>query len=132
MPARWTNPLAISGGRPKVCYRARDSGPCFPEAKVPSARCSPSPSARTKATDILGREPLVRRDLIELVADAAQAGLYVNLITSGIRLEAAHAQYYGWALANRAALLPSRRQLDTATATVDAARARLTGRLVIG
>jgi len=162
-----------------------------------------------------GGEPLVRRDLVELVADAAKAGLYVNLITSGIRLDAdrlarlveaglehvqlslqdsdpargdriaglagaqqakhrvarlvgeaglpltvnavvhrqnlenlediidlavtlgadrlevAHVQYYGWALANRAALLPSRQQLDTATATVEEARARLIGRLVI-
>ena len=47
------------------------------------------------------------------------------------RLEVAHVQYYGWALANRAALLPSRRQLDIATATVEAARGRLAGRLVI-
>ena len=47
------------------------------------------------------------------------------------RLEVAHVQYYGWALANRAALLPSRRQLDGATTTVEAARARLAGRLVI-
>src|SRR6516162_4874188 len=162
-----------------------------------------------------GGEPLVRRDLIELVEDAAKAGLYVNLITSGIRLDAdrltrlveaglehvqlslqdsdpalgdriaglagaqqtkhraarlvreaglpltvnavvhqqnlehlediidlavalgadrlevAHVQYYGWAVANRAALLPSRQQLDTATATVEAARAGLIGRLVI-
>ena len=162
-----------------------------------------------------GGEPLVRRDLVELVADATKAGLYVNLITSGIRLDAdrlarlieaglehvqlslqdsepaagdriaglagsqqakhrvarmvceaglpltinavvhrqnlehledmidfavtlgadrlevAHVQYYGWALANRAALLPTRQQLDTATATVEAARARLIGRLVI-
>ncbi len=162
-----------------------------------------------------GGEPLVRRDLVELVAAATASGLYVNLITSGIRLDAdrlarlveaglehvqlslqdsdpssgdriagltgaqqakhrasqlvrearlpltvnavvhrqnlerlediidlavtlgadrlevAHVQYYGWALANRAALLPSRRQLDIATATVEAARARLAGRLVI-
>ena len=47
------------------------------------------------------------------------------------RLEVAHVQYYGWALANRAALLPSREQLDIATATVEAARARLAGRLII-
>ncbi len=162
-----------------------------------------------------GGEPLVRRDLTELVAAAAKAGLYVNLITSGIRLDAerlaqlveaglehvqlslqdsdpangdriaglagaqrakreaaalvcaaglpltinavvhrqnlehlediidlavtlgaerlevAHVQYYGWALANRAALLPSRKQLDKATAAVEAARTRLAGRLVI-
>jgi pyrroloquinoline quinone biosynthesis protein E len=162
-----------------------------------------------------GGEPLVRRDLVELVAAATASGLYINLITSGIRLDAdrlarlveaglehvqlsvqdsdfrsgdqiaglagaqqtkhrvagmvraaglpltvnavvhrqnlehleeiidlavslradrlevAHVQYYGWALANRAALLPSRRQLDTATATIEAARARLAGRLII-
>jgi pyrroloquinoline quinone biosynthesis protein E len=162
-----------------------------------------------------GGEPLVRRDLVELVGHATEAGLYVNLITSGIRLDAdrlgrlveaglehvqlslqdsepgsgdriaglagaqqakhqaaafvraaglpltvnavvhrqnlerleaiiklavqlgaerlevAHVQYYGWALANRAALLPSREQLDKATATVEAARTRLAGRLVI-
>ena len=35
-----------------------------------------------------GGEPLVRRDLVELVGHAAKAGLYVNLITSGIRLDA--------------------------------------------
>jgi PqqA peptide cyclase len=162
-----------------------------------------------------GGEPLVRRDLAELVAHATKFGLYVNLITSGIglnadrlgrfveaglehvqlslqdaepgsgdriaglagaqqakrqaaalvraaglpltvnavvhrqnlerleaiielavqlgadRLEVAHVQYYGWALSNRAALLPSRDQLDVATATVEAARAQLAGRLVI-
>jgi PqqA peptide cyclase len=162
-----------------------------------------------------GGEPLVRRDLAELVAHATKVGLYVNLITSGIgldadrlgrlveaglehvqlslqdsepgpgdriaglagaqqakrqaaalvraaglpltvnavvhrqnlerleaiielavqlgaeRLEVAHVQYYGWALANRAALLPSREQLVAATATVETARARLAGRLVI-
>ena len=47
------------------------------------------------------------------------------------RIEVAHVQYYGWALRNRAALLPSRAQLDAANTTVEAARARLAGRLVI-
>ena len=47
------------------------------------------------------------------------------------RLEVAHVQYYGWALVNRAALLPTRAQLDAATVTVEAARERLRGRLVI-
>src|SRR5499433_2392449 len=35
-----------------------------------------------------GGEPLVRRDLVELVAAATATGLYVNLITSGIQLDA--------------------------------------------
>ena len=43
----------------------------------------------------------------------------------------AHVQYYGWALRNRAALLPSRAQLDAATAVVAAARARLAGAMTI-
>ena len=47
------------------------------------------------------------------------------------RMEVAHVQYYGWALKNRAALLPTRAQLDAATETVERARAALKGRLVI-
>jgi PqqA peptide cyclase len=47
------------------------------------------------------------------------------------RLEIAHVQYYGWALHNRSALLPTRDQLDQATALVEAARVRLKGVLVI-
>jgi len=162
-----------------------------------------------------GGEPTIRRDLPELIRGAAAAGLYTNLITSAVtidaaratalaeagldhvqisfqdtdpasadriggyagghakkliaaaairaaglpltlnavvhrqnlerlpemidlavtlgarRLEVAHVQYYGWALANRDALLPTRAQLDAATATVDAARTRLKGQLTI-
>ena len=162
-----------------------------------------------------GGEPLVRRDLVDLVGHAAKVGLYGNLITSGIgldtarmtalaeaglehvqlslqdsdlvrgdrvagltgaqqqkhfaarlvrevglpltinavvhrgnlerlgdilelavalgadRVEIAHVQYYGWALRNRASLLPSREQLERATALVEAARTRLKGVLVI-
>lgn len=47
------------------------------------------------------------------------------------RIEIAHVQYYGWALLNRAALLPSPEQVESATATVEAARLELKGRLVI-
>jgi pyrroloquinoline quinone biosynthesis protein E len=47
------------------------------------------------------------------------------------RLEVAHVQYYGWALKNRAALIPTPRQLDAATDLVEEARQRLGGRLVI-
>ena len=47
------------------------------------------------------------------------------------RLEIAHAQYYGWALRNRAALLPTAGQLGAATLLVEGARERLKGRLVI-
>jgi pyrroloquinoline quinone biosynthesis protein E len=47
------------------------------------------------------------------------------------RLEIAHVQYYGWGLRNRAALLPTRAQLDATTEIVEAARARLRGQMVI-
>jgi pyrroloquinoline quinone biosynthesis protein E len=47
------------------------------------------------------------------------------------RLELANTQYYGWALRNRAALLPTRTQLEHAEAMVRAARARLAGQMEI-
>jgi pyrroloquinoline quinone biosynthesis protein E len=164
--------------------------------------------------DLTGGEPLARADLVNLVAAARQAGLYINLITSGIglnedrlqklvaagvdhvqlsfqdvnaagadeiagarahahklalaalirqhnvaftmnvvvhrqnlarlpqiialaeqlqadKLEIANVQYYGWALENRAALLPSERQLSESLATVKAAQERLKGRMRI-
>jgi pyrroloquinoline quinone biosynthesis protein E len=161
-----------------------------------------------------GGEPLARTDLTELVAAARAAGLYTNLITSGLglndqrlqalvdagldhiqisfqdsreeaanwiagakahahkielsrairrhkiaftvnlvvhrqnldhveemiafieqlnpeRVEIAHTQYYGWALANRAALMPTHAQLERAVAIVAEAEKRLAGRMRI-
>ena len=161
-----------------------------------------------------GGEPLARADLTELIAAARAAGLYTNLITSGIglneqrlqeivgagldhiqisfqdsreeaanwiagakshahkielaqvirrhkiaftvnlvvhrqnldhleemialierlnpeRVEIAHAQYYGWALANRAALMPTRAQVEKAQGIVAEAEKRLTGKIRI-
>ena len=162
-----------------------------------------------------GGEPMVRKDLVELVDHATRRGLYANLITSAVlldrerlarlvdagiehvqisfqdidaaegdriggladahrkklaaarhvteaglpltvnavvqrynasrvaafidlavelgagRLEVANVQYYGWGLLNRAALMPSRAQLDEMTAVVEAARERLAGVLTI-
>ena len=161
-----------------------------------------------------GGEPLARTDLTELVSAARAAGLYTNLITSGIglndqrlaalvdagldhiqisfqdsreesanwiagakahahkielshairkyklaftvnlvvhrqnldhleemiafieklnpeRVEIAHAQYYGWALVNRAALLPTREQVEKGIAVVTEAEKRLAGRMRI-
>lgn len=43
------------------------------------------------------------------------------------RLEVANVQYYGWALKNRHALMPTRAQMDACTNLVDAARDRLHG-----
>jgi pyrroloquinoline quinone biosynthesis protein E len=156
---------------------------------------------------LTGGEPTTRRDLAEIVASAAEAGLYTHLVTAGLpidaaglaklqqaglrsvqlsvqdaearpsdalagtecferklafarevrafglpltlnvvlhrrnlgrvrelialaraldadRLELANAQYQGWALANRAALLPTREQLEAAAKVVAEERAR--------
>jgi pyrroloquinoline quinone biosynthesis protein E len=162
-----------------------------------------------------GGEPTVRRDLEDIVATAAEVGLYANLITAGVllsrarlaelaargldhvqlsiqdvasgnadriaryegghakkravagwvrelglaltinapvhrqnldhlseiidfavetgagRLEVAHIQYYGWALRNRAALMPTRAQVKRSVEIVEEARERLKGILVI-
>jgi PqqA peptide cyclase len=162
-----------------------------------------------------GGEPGARRDLVEIVASAREAGLYTNLITSGVgittralrdlweagldhvqvsiqdsdatssdhiagyrgafqrkialatevvrlglpltinavvhraniarigemvalaialrakRVELAHVQYYGWALKNRAALMPSREQVDRAVAQLDELRRRYKHQIVI-
>lgn len=59
-------------------------------------------------------------DIINLAIDAGAQ-----------RLEVAHVQYYGWALKNRAALIPTRAQLDKATTIVAAARARHAATLTI-
>ena len=47
------------------------------------------------------------------------------------RLELANVQFYGWALLNRGALLPARRQVDEAYAIVSVAQARLRGTMEI-
>jgi pyrroloquinoline quinone biosynthesis protein E len=161
-----------------------------------------------------GGEPLARADLVELIAAARDAGLYTNLITSGLglgetrlkalvdagldhiqisfqdsreesanwiagakahahkielsrnirqhkiaftvnlvihrqnidhleemiafieqlspeRMEIAHTQYYGWALRNRSALIPTRAQVDKAVEIVAAAEKRMTGKVRI-
>jgi pyrroloquinoline quinone biosynthesis protein E len=163
---------------------------------------------------LTGGEPLARRDIVELVAAARSAGLYTNLITSGIglserklqdllaaglehiqlsfqdareeaansiagarshslkvelarmirkqpvaftmnivvhrgnldrldeiiefaeqlqpdRLEIANVQYYGWALSNRDALLPTRAQVDKSMQTIAGAQERLRGKVRI-
>ena len=70
---------------------------------------------------VVHRRNLVR--LEEMIAFAEQSGAQ--------RLEIANVQYYGWALRNRDALLPTRGQLDRSVEIVEAARGRLKGRLRI-
>ncbi|HEY0424608.1 MAG TPA: pyrroloquinoline quinone biosynthesis protein PqqE [Rhodopila sp.] len=47
------------------------------------------------------------------------------------RVEIAHAQYYGWALRNRSALMPTREQIDRAMQEMDQLQARYAGKLSI-
>ena len=47
------------------------------------------------------------------------------------RVEIAHVQYYGWALKNRAQLMPTREQVARAVKSVEALRARHHGQIVI-
>src|SRR5437879_1841105 len=73
---------------------------------------------------------VVHRANIDRIADMVDLALALG---AG-RIEIAHVQYYGWALKNRAALMPSREQVEraaTAVAAVAELRARHHGRIVI-
>jgi pyrroloquinoline quinone biosynthesis protein E len=59
----------------------------------------------------------------EFIALAEQVGAQ--------RVELANTQYLGWALANRAKLLPTRAQLERARGLADEARARLRGKMEV-
>jgi PqqA peptide cyclase len=70
--------------------------------------------------------PIHRQNIASLPAFIALA------VASGAqRLEVAHVQYYGWALKNRRALMPTREQVLASADLVAAARERLKGILVI-
>jgi pyrroloquinoline quinone biosynthesis protein E len=70
---------------------------------------------------VVHRQNLAHMPAIIALAETLGAG----------RIEIAHVQYYGWGLVNRAALLPTRAQVDAATDAVEAARERLKGRIII-
>lgn len=55
----------------------------------------------------------------------------MSVALGAARLEVANVQYYGWALKNRSALMPTVEQLDATTRLVEEARERLQGTLVI-
>ena len=70
---------------------------------------------------VLHRENIERVDAIVALAESLGAD----------RLELANAQYLGWALANRAALLPTAEQLAAARAVAVRARRALLGRMEV-
>ena len=73
---------------------------------------------------------------INLVVHRANIGRIEAMVDLALslgasRVEIAHVQYYGWAMKNRAALMPSRAQVDEAVRQVEMLRARHHGRIVI-
>ena len=106
--------------------------------------------AGAKAADLVAGAKVHRRKLEAAVAvRAAGMVLTINIVlhrknasdidalvelAAGLhadRLELAHAQYYGWALRNRAALLPSAEQVRQAEDLVRAARTRHPGLTIV-
>ncbi len=70
------------------------------------------------------------------VVTRANTSRVADMIALGVslgatRIEIAHVQYHGWALENRASLLPDQAGFDAATAAVTTARETLSGRVVI-
>ncbi len=60
-----------------------------------------------------------------------EAMVELALSLDAARVEIAHVQYYGWAMENRAALMPSREQVERAVADVESLRKKHHGRIVI-
>jgi PqqA peptide cyclase len=76
--------------------------------------------------------PLTVNAVIHRANAARATGMVEMALAMGARrVEVAHAQYYGWALKNRVALMPSRAEADAAWRAVEAMRPRLEGRIVI-
>ena len=70
---------------------------------------------------------VMHRANIERIADMVDLALTLG----ATRVEVAHVQYYGWALKNRAMLMPTREQVMRAAKVVEELRARHHGRIVI-
>jgi PqqA peptide cyclase len=70
---------------------------------------------------------VMHRANIERVGEMVELALALG----ASRVEIAHVQYYGWALKNRAALMPSAAQVERAAAAVEDLRKRHHGRIVI-
>jgi len=70
---------------------------------------------------------VVHRANIDRVAGMVEQALALG----ASRVEIAHVQYYGWALKNRAALMPTREQVERAALAVEELRVRHRGRIVI-
>jgi PqqA peptide cyclase len=70
---------------------------------------------------------VVHRANIERIEPMVELALSLG----ATRVEIAHVQYYGWALENRAALMPTRGQVEYAVRQVESLRSKHHGRIVI-
>src|SRR6184192_4411375 len=88
---------------------------------------------RALATEVARRQLLLTVNAVVHRANIDRIGEMVDVaLTLGAsRVEIAHVQYYGWALKNRAALMPSRKQVERAAAAVEELRTRHHGRIII-
>jgi len=73
---------------------------------------------------------------INMVVHRANIGRIESMVDLALslgasRVEIAHVQYYGWALKNRATLMPSRERVDAAVRQVELLRQKHHGRIVI-
>ena len=73
---------------------------------------------------------------VNMVVHRANIGRIESMVELALslgasRVEIAHVQYYGWAVKNRAALMPTRDQVDDAVRTVEMLRDRHRGQIVI-
>lgn len=90
-------------------------------AKLAVARLVPQLGMSLTINAVMHRQNLAELpDIIELAVDLGAD-----------RLEIAHVQYHGWALRNRAALMPDRATLQAADAQVEEARIKWRGKMVI-
>src|SRR6266850_1195771 len=99
----------------------RDSAGAGASGAVPAARWVKELGFPLTVNTVLHRENLDRIGEVIALAEELKAD----------RLELANAQYLGWALLNRAALLPTAAQLERARPVAAAARARLEGRMEV-
>ena len=104
--------LSLQGARPAAADRV--AGAKAHERKLQAAAAVRSVGLVLTINVVLHRGNTADVDALAELA----AGLGAD------RLELAHAQYYGWALQNRASLLPTASQVRRADATVRAVRAR--------
>jgi pyrroloquinoline quinone biosynthesis protein E len=100
--------------------RLAGGAPSF-EKKIRAARIARQTGFSLTLNFVLHRQNLDR--IAAMIAMAEELGAE--------RLELANTQYNGWALKNRAALLPARAQVEHAARVAGAARQRLAGRMEI-